>query len=193
MSSDVVLREALRLRELPAPPRGMPADRTAAAAIAFAAGGDRAAGADSVDAWARLATSYAAAWKSRRAANGLVPVAGCALCVSRGGAIGVMRPLDALEATLASAAAAASAPGYGSEKGVRRGGFALPATATPATKAMTIGANRGRVLALPNGGAAWITVHPSYLLRLPDEAKRAEEYDRFVADLRGAAGIVAAA
>ena len=149
VSSDVVLREALRLRELPAPPRGMPADRAAAAAIAFAAGGDRAAGADSVDAWARLATSYAAAWKSRRAVNGLVPVAGCALCVSRGGAIGVMRPLDALEATLASAAAAASAPGYGSEKGVRRGGFALPATATPATKAMTIGAYLCALLGSP--------------------------------------------
>jgi len=72
---------------------------------------------------------------------------------------------------------------------------ALGATAARSLfgKAMTIGANRGRVLALPNGGAAWITVHPSYLLRLPDEAKRAEEYDRFVADLRGAAGIVAAA
>jgi DNA polymerase len=32
----------------------------------------------------------------------------------------------------------------------------------------------------------WITVHPSYLLRLPDEAAKAREYENFVADLAGA-------
>ena len=47
-----------------------------------------------------------------------------------------------------------------------------------------VGRERGRVLELPGGGAAWITVHPSYLLRLPDEAQKAEEYARFVEDLR---------
>jgi DNA polymerase len=30
----------------------------------------------------------------------------------------------------------------------------------------------------------YITVHPSFLLRLPDERRKAEEYARFVADLR---------
>ena len=36
------------------------------------------------------------------------------------------------------------------------------------------------------GGEAWITVHPSFLLRLPDEDRKAEEYARFVEDLRHA-------
>jgi len=53
-------------------------------------------------------------------------------------------------------------------------------------KTMTIGRERGRVIDLPGGGAGWITVHPSYLLRLPDPVKKAEEYARFVEDLRGA-------
>ncbi len=67
---------------------------------------------------------------------------------------------------------------------------ALGATAARSLlgRTVTIGRERGRVLALPDGGgAAWITVHPSYLLRLPDEAQKAEEYARFVEDLRGAA------
>jgi DNA polymerase len=29
-----------------------------------------------------------------------------------------------------------------------------------------------------------VTVHPSFLLRLPDEQRKAEEYARFVEDLR---------
>ena len=62
---------------------------------------------------------------------------------------------------------------------------ALGATAARSLfgKTMTIGRERGRRLVLANGGAAMITVHPSYLLRLPDEAQKAEEYARFVADL----------
>jgi DNA polymerase len=36
-----------------------------------------------------------------------------------------------------------------------------------------------------------VTVHPSYLLRLPDEAKKAEEHKRFVEDLRRARQAVA--
>ena len=60
-------------------------------------------------------------------------------------------------------------------------------------KAMAIGKNRGQQLALPDGGEAWITVHPSYLLRLPDEDARRAEYQRFVGDLARAgarAGLV---
>ena len=55
-------------------------------------------------------------------------------------------------------------------------------------KVMTIGRERGRALQLPDGGEAWITVHPSYLLRLPDPAQAAEEYARFVEDLRVVGG-----
>ncbi|MBN8816167.1 MAG: UdgX family uracil-DNA binding protein [Sphingomonas sp.] len=66
---------------------------------------------------------------------------------------------------------------------------ALGATAAHSLfgKAMTIGRERGRALELPDGGMAWITVHPSFLLRLPDEAARREEYAKFVADLKAAA------
>ncbi|PZU15155.1 MAG: uracil-DNA glycosylase [Sphingobium sp.] len=51
-------------------------------------------------------------------------------------------------------------------------------------KAVTIGRTRGNAIALENGAEGWVTVHPSYLLRLPDEAKRAEERARFVEELR---------
>ena len=63
---------------------------------------------------------------------------------------------------------------------------ALGATAARSLfgKAMTIGSSRGRAMALPDGGEAWITVHPSYLLRLPDPAAAEAEYARFVEDLR---------
>ncbi len=63
---------------------------------------------------------------------------------------------------------------------------ALGATAARSLfgKVMTIGRERGREQRLPDGGAAWITVHPSYLLRLPDESAREAEFGRFVEDLR---------
>ena len=66
---------------------------------------------------------------------------------------------------------------------------ALGATAARSLfgKVVTIGKERGRALDLPGGGEAWITVHPSYLLRLPDEVARAEEYARFVEELTAAA------
>ena len=62
---------------------------------------------------------------------------------------------------------------------------ALGATAARSLfgKVMTIGANRGRALELPGGGEAWITVHPSFLLRV-DPAQQADEYARFVEDLK---------
>jgi len=66
---------------------------------------------------------------------------------------------------------------------------ALGATAARALfgKVMTISRERGRALALPDdSGAAWITVHPSYLLRLPDKAQAEEEFARFVEDLAAA-------
>jgi DNA polymerase len=51
-------------------------------------------------------------------------------------------------------------------------------------KAVTISKLRDTPIMLADGSEAWVTVHPSFLLRLPDEARRAEEYARFVADLR---------
>jgi uracil-DNA glycosylase family protein len=68
---------------------------------------------------------------------------------------------------------------------------ALGATAAQAVfgKAMAIGRNRGRVLDLEDGGKALITVHPSYLLRVP-QADKAREYAKFVADLRVAVPFV---
>jgi len=66
---------------------------------------------------------------------------------------------------------------------------ALGATAARAVmgKAMTINANRGRLMALPGDAKALITVHPSYLLRLQDERDKRREFDLLVKDLRMAA------
>ncbi len=64
---------------------------------------------------------------------------------------------------------------------------ALGATAARSLfgKAVTITSLRGRAHALPDlpGGEAWVTVHPSFLLRLPDPDRKREEYKRFVEDL----------
>ncbi|HUO89246.1 MAG TPA: UdgX family uracil-DNA binding protein [Rhizomicrobium sp.] len=62
---------------------------------------------------------------------------------------------------------------------------ALGATAAHALsgKAVTIGRTRGRATELM-GFAGLITVHPSFLLRLPDEASKAAEYKKFLADLK---------
>ncbi len=54
---------------------------------------------------------------------------------------------------------------------------------------VAIGANRGRTLSLPDGLRVFVTVHPSSLLRLPDEADRAKAYALFVADLRNLADL----
>jgi DNA polymerase len=61
---------------------------------------------------------------------------------------------------------------------------ALGATAARSIfgKAVTIGSMRGRAHELPEGGEAWVTVHPSFLLRVRDD--REAEYAKFVEDLR---------
>jgi uracil-DNA glycosylase family protein len=51
-------------------------------------------------------------------------------------------------------------------------------------KVMAIGKNRGSPLSLPDGSEGWITVHPSFLLRIPEEQRRNEEKRRFLADLK---------
>lgn len=70
---------------------------------------------------------------------------------------------------------------------------ALGATAAAALtgRSVAVTRERGRVLAGRGGERVFITVHPSFLLRLPGEAERAAEYARFVADLRGAAALAA--
>ncbi len=49
---------------------------------------------------------------------------------------------------------------------------------------------RGRPFTLPDGGTAFLTVHPSYLLRQPDEASRAREYAAFMRDLRAVRDLI---
>ena len=49
---------------------------------------------------------------------------------------------------------------------------------------------RGRPITLDDGARVLLTVHPSYLLRLPDAAAKAAERERFVADLRHAKAIL---
>ncbi|MDB5548695.1 MAG: phage polymerase-related protein [Tardiphaga sp.] len=69
---------------------------------------------------------------------------------------------------------------------------ALGATAAHSVlgKATPVNANRGRLIELDEGGRALITVHPSYLLRLPDKEAKVREYARFVDDLIIAAGVL---
>jgi len=57
-------------------------------------------------------------------------------------------------------------------------------------KTTPINKNRGRVIELSDCVKALVTVHPSYLLRLPDEEAKAQEYARFVDDLKIAADFI---
>jgi DNA polymerase len=63
---------------------------------------------------------------------------------------------------------------------------AMGATAAQALagKAMAIGKNRGHILQWPDGRRGLITVHPSYLLRIPNAADKKAEYKKFVHDLK---------
>lgn len=51
-------------------------------------------------------------------------------------------------------------------------------------RAVTISRERGRAIALSDGTQAFVSVHPSFLLRLPDEETKRHEFAAFVADLR---------
>ena len=63
---------------------------------------------------------------------------------------------------------------------------ALGATAARSLigKSVTISRVREEPIALPDGGECWVTVHPSYLLRMPDPERRREERALFVRDLK---------
>ena len=54
-------------------------------------------------------------------------------------------------------------------------------------KITPINKSRGRLIDMADGRKALVTMHPSYLLRLPDQDARAREYERFVGDLKIAA------
>ena len=54
---------------------------------------------------------------------------------------------------------------------------------------VAIGANRGRVLEGGRGLRVFVTVHPSSLLRAPDERSRRKAYELFVSDLKAAGAI----
>ncbi|RTL55254.1 MAG: DUF4130 domain-containing protein [Bradyrhizobiaceae bacterium] len=63
---------------------------------------------------------------------------------------------------------------------------ALGATAAQCVfgKITQIGKNRGHVIDVSESLKALVTVHPSYLLRLPDEDAKLREYRQFVSDLK---------
>jgi uracil-DNA glycosylase family protein len=63
---------------------------------------------------------------------------------------------------------------------------ALGATAARALtgRDTVISRSRGQLMRLRDGVEGFITVHPSFLLRLPDAASRERELARFVADLK---------
>jgi uracil-DNA glycosylase len=69
---------------------------------------------------------------------------------------------------------------------------AMGATAAQSVfgKLTPINKNRSHLIDLEQGIQALVTVHPSYLLRLPDAEAKAREYERFVSDLKIAATLL---
>ena len=63
---------------------------------------------------------------------------------------------------------------------------ALGATAARSLigKVVTISGTRGKPLTLADGGECWVTIHPSFLLRIREDADRRTERKRFVDDLK---------
>jgi DNA polymerase len=57
-------------------------------------------------------------------------------------------------------------------------------------RSVTITRERGRPVEMPDGQMTFVTVHPSFLLRVPDEDAKAREYRAFVADLKKVAELV---
>jgi uracil-DNA glycosylase family protein len=66
--------------------------------------------------------------------------------------------------------------------------LALGATAARAVlgRAVTVGSVRGSAIPISETTHLWVTVHPSYLLRIPEEAVRRVEFLRFVQELKDA-------
>lgn len=55
---------------------------------------------------------------------------------------------------------------------------------------VTVTRERGRPFQLPDGQTAFITVHPSYLLRIPDGDSKTREQEAFLRDLNAIRGIM---
>ncbi len=72
---------------------------------------------------------------------------------------------------------------------------ALGATAAVSVfgRPVSVTRERGPAGEVEGGAMGFVTVHPSYLLRLPDEAAKAAEFERFVRDLGQAYALVEAA
>ena len=58
-------------------------------------------------------------------------------------------------------------------------------------RSVTVSRERGRPIPLDGNTQGFVTVHPSYLLRLPDAAAKEREYFAFVEDLRRVAALAA--
>lgn len=65
---------------------------------------------------------------------------------------------------------------------------ALGSTAAQAVleRKVSVTQERGRAGRLDDGAEAFVTVHPSYLLRIPDEESKQAAYEAFVQDLKAA-------
>ena len=63
--------------------------------------------------------------------------------------------------------------------------IALGATAARALlgRVVTIAQTRGSPIQLSDTMHLWVTIHPSFLLRIPEEARKRAEYRRFVEEL----------
>ncbi|MFN3657355.1 MAG: UdgX family uracil-DNA binding protein [Pseudolabrys sp.] len=63
---------------------------------------------------------------------------------------------------------------------------ALGATAVRSVSGRPLAINkiRGRIMEMADGGRMLATIHPSYILRIEDEADKRAQYRRFVADLK---------
>jgi uracil-DNA glycosylase family protein len=85
-------------------------------------------------------------------------------------------------------------PWYARELAAIKPGLVVAMGATAAQsvfgKITPINKTRGRPIELDDGIKALVTVHPSYLLRLPDAEAKAREYQRFVDDLKIAAALL---
>lgn len=73
--------------------------------------------------------------------------------------------------------------------------IALGATAIRSLsgRPLTINKIRGRITSLPDGSRMLATIHPSYILRIDDDADKRLQYRRFVADLKVCAKMLAKA
>jgi uracil-DNA glycosylase family protein len=63
--------------------------------------------------------------------------------------------------------------------------LAMGATAAQSVlgRAIAVGKSRGQVFQLEDQSQAMVTIHPSYILRIPDEEAKAEAYHKLVGDL----------